>query len=56
MRASLVPYKSEENQFYPVLASLGTAAPMAESTKLHMPAQDSSFSFQGFLEFLAIPL
>ena len=29
---SLVPYKSEENQFHPVLAFLGTGAPMLLST------------------------
>ena len=27
-RGNLVPYKSEENQFHPVLASLGTGTPM----------------------------
>ena len=27
-RGSLVPYQNEENQFHPVLASLGTGAPM----------------------------
>ena len=31
-RGSLVPYKSEENQFHPVLALLGTGAPMLLST------------------------
>ena len=30
-RGSVVPYKSEENQFHPVLASLGPGAPMARS-------------------------
>ena len=33
-RGSLVPYKSEENQFHPVLALLGPGAPMAPATKL----------------------
>ena len=30
-RGSLVPYKSEENQFHSVLALLGTGAPMGET-------------------------
>ena len=30
---SLVPYKSEKNQFHPVLALLGTGAPMKLSSK-----------------------
>ena len=32
LRGSLVSYKSQENQFHPVLALLGTGAPMAVST------------------------
>ena len=31
-RGSLVPYQNEENQFHPVLASLGTGAPMILTT------------------------
>ena len=31
-KGSLVPYKSEGNQFHQVLASLGTIAPMHESS------------------------
>ena len=30
-RGSLVPYQNEENQFHPVLASLGAGAPMVQS-------------------------
>ena len=35
-RGSLVPYKCEENQFHPVLASLGPGAPMPFTTMMTM--------------------
>ena len=49
-RGSLVPYKSDENQFHPVLALLGTGAPMKKPITI---IQVKNITFQGKLSIEA---
>ena len=43
-RGSLVPYQNEENQFHPVLASLGAGAPMPTAT-IFTECEDETFQW-----------
>ena len=49
-RGRLVPYKSEENQFHPVLASLGTGAPMHHPPPIRQARQNTKSLIESFAE------